>query len=166
MVPLRAQANLEPVHRYALSLAPVELSDCSAQALNLARGLGIFQQTRVVVLHVFDAAAAGMLNYAGVDHGKVDDYLVDSRIDAARNLIRFLDPLELQEVDYSTLVKEGLAPTTIVEVASEIRPDLVVIGTHARRGAARLLLGSVTEEILRRLQQDILVLPFRAVPLA
>ena len=155
-------ANLDPALPYAKSLAPVDLTDCSAQALETARRLGLLQRTKLIVMHVYDAAAAGMLNYAGVDKTSLDDYLVDTRTDAVRDLVRFLEPLQLDDVDYSTVVKEGAGPATdIIEAATELRPDLVVIGTHARRGAVRLLLSSVTEEVLRRLQRDILVVPVR-----
>lgn len=157
-------ANTDPALRYATCLAPVELSNCSAQALSVARRLGLLPLTRMVVLHVYDAEAAGMLTFAGVRQVNVDDYLVETRVKAVRELVRFLDPLDLRDIDYSTLVKEGTAPTAIIDVATNMRPDLVVIGTHGRRGAVRLLLSSVTEEVLRRLHQDILVVPVRDTP--
>ena len=154
-------ANIDPALRYATALAPVELSNVSVQALNVARNLGLLPRSRVSILHVYDAAAAGMLSYAGVRKTNVDDYLVEARVEAVRELVRFLKPIDLGDLDYSTIVKEGIAPAVIVDVASELRPDLVVIGTHGRQGAIRLLLGSVTEEVLRRLRQDILVVPVR-----
>ncbi|WP_047307511.1 universal stress protein [Rhodopseudomonas palustris] len=155
-------ANLDPALPYAKSLAPVELTDCSAQALETGRRLGLLQRTKLIVMHVYDAAAAGMLNYAGVDKTSLDDYLVDTRTNAVRDLVRFLEPLRLDDIDYSTVVREGVGlATDIIEAATELRPDLVVIGTHARRGAVRLLLSSVTEEVLRQLQRDILVVPVR-----
>lgn len=105
-------ANLDPALPYAKSLAPVDLTDCSAQALETARRLGLLQRTKLIVMHVYDAAAAGMLNYAGVDKTSLDDYLVDTRTDAVRDLVRFLEPLQLDDVDYSTVVKEGAGPAT------------------------------------------------------
>jgi universal stress protein E len=154
-------ANIDPALRYATSLAPVDLSDCSLQALKTGRRLGLLEHTRMVILHVYDAAAAGMLSYAGVHKGNVDDYLADARVEAVRDLVRFLKPLDLDDMDYATMVREGIAQAAIVDAAAELRPDLVLIGTHGRRGAVRLLLGSVTEEVLRRLNRDILVVPVR-----
>jgi nucleotide-binding universal stress UspA family protein len=40
-----------------------------------------------------------------------------------------------------------------------MKPDLLVIGTHGRSGIAKALLGSVTEEVLRSLDIDILAVP-------
>ncbi len=154
-------ANIDPALRYANCLAPVDLSKCSLQALRTGRRLGVLTNIRMVILHVYDAAAVGMLSYAGVGKGNVDDYLTDARVEAVRELTRFLGALDLDDVDYSTMVREGVAQAAIVDVAAELRPDLVVIGTHGRRGAVRLLLGSVTEEVLRRLNRDILIVPAR-----
>lgn len=154
-------ANIDPALRYANCLAPVDLSDCSLQALKTGRRLGLLTNLRMVILHVYDAAAVGMLSYAGVHKGNVNDYLADARIEAVRDLVRFLGPLDLGDVDYSTIVREGVAQAAIVDVAAELRPDLVVIGTHGRRGAVRLLLGSVTDEVLRRVNRDILIVPAR-----
>lgn len=44
-----------------------------------------------------------------------------------------------------------------------MHPDLLVVGTHGRSGVAKVLLGSVAEEILRSLEVDILAVPPAAV---
>jgi nucleotide-binding universal stress UspA family protein len=44
----------------------------------------------------------------------------------------------------------GSASDEILRVAEEIRADLIVLGTHGRKGLSRLLLGSVAEQVLRR----------------
>ena len=45
----------------------------------------------------------------------------------------------------------------ILEVAEAFQPDLIVIGSHGRSGLDHLLLGSVTERVLRRSTQPVLV---------
>ena len=44
----------------------------------------------------------------------------------------------------------------ISRAISELRPDLLVMGTHGRSGLLKVLIGSVTEEALRSLNVDIL----------
>ena len=78
--------------------ADIAAVDTLDQALETARRLGLLQRTKLIVMHVYDAAAAGMLNYAGVDKTSLDDYLVDTRTDAVRDLVRFLEPLQLDEL--------------------------------------------------------------------
>lgn len=49
------------------------------------------------------------------------------------------------------------AATAIVEYANEIHADLIVMGTHGRSGAARLLIGSVADQVLRTAPCPVLV---------
>ncbi|TAM60291.1 universal stress protein [bacterium] len=52
----------------------------------------------------------------------------------------------------------------ILDVARAQGVDLIIMGTHGRHGAARALLGSVTEEVLRRANVPVLILPPAAPP--
>jgi nucleotide-binding universal stress UspA family protein len=54
-------------------------------------------------------------------------------------------------------VAAGDPVAEIVRVATDIHADLVVMGTHGRRGIRRLVLGSVAEGVVRRAQCDVLV---------
>jgi nucleotide-binding universal stress UspA family protein len=49
----------------------------------------------------------------------------------------------------NALLRTGDARDEILHVAEEIRADLIVMSTHARRGVARALLGSVAEMVVR-----------------
>jgi nucleotide-binding universal stress UspA family protein len=48
-----------------------------------------------------------------------------------------------------TLLETGDARTQIEQVVAKVHADLIVMGTHGRRGFSRLLLGSVAEAIAR-----------------
>ena len=47
----------------------------------------------------------------------------------------------------------------ISKAVEQVKPDVLIIGTHGRTGIAKALLGSVTEEVLRSLDVDILAVP-------
>ncbi len=49
----------------------------------------------------------------------------------------------------SSLVLEGEAKTTILDEAADWRADLIVVGSHSRKGIGRFLLGSVAEAVAR-----------------
>jgi len=49
-----------------------------------------------------------------------------------------------------SLVKIGDARDCILEAATELDADMIVMGTHGRRGISRALLGSVAEDVVRR----------------
>jgi nucleotide-binding universal stress UspA family protein len=63
-----------------------------------------------------------------------------------------LDAVSVQEVRRRD-VSSGPA---ILDYADEADVDLIALGTHGRRGASRILLGSVAEEVVRRAQQPVL----------
>jgi nucleotide-binding universal stress UspA family protein len=58
------------------------------------------------------------------------------------------------------------AGEVILDYAAEIDADLIVMGTHGRRGAARLLLGSVAAEVVRRAKCPVMTLGHREDPKA
>lgn len=58
----------------------------------------------------------------------------------------------------------GLAGPQVVAVAADARPDLVVMGSHARRSAHRLLLGSTSAFVARQAPCSVLVLRQQALP--
>jgi len=65
------------------------------------------------------------------------------------------------DVETVTNVKEGVPHKTIMEYANEEEVDMIVMGTHGKTGLDRLLLGSVTEKIVRT--SEIPVLTVRMV---
>ena len=70
-------------------------------------------------------------------------------------------------VTIEALVREGNTATEILEQATGMKADLLVIGTHGRSGFERLLLGSVAEKVLRKASCPVMTVPRRlpdAVP--
>jgi nucleotide-binding universal stress UspA family protein len=58
-----------------------------------------------------------------------------------------------------TKMVEGLPATEIVQRAREIGADLIVIGTHGRRGIAHVVLGSVAERVVQHAPCPVLTVP-------
>lgn len=61
------------------------------------------------------------------------------------------------------VMRYGVAGDVIVQEAADWRADLVVIGSHGKGWVDRLLIGSVTEQLLNRLPTSLLVVPVYAV---
>jgi nucleotide-binding universal stress UspA family protein len=151
--------NAEPSHRYERGLVATDLSEHSGHALQVARELGVLPRTQVVVVHAFDVFAKGMLSYAGVSTEKIASHAKEMEVNARSELAGFIAALDVDPKPTSLRVKEGRAAGVIVAAADEAGADIVVVGTHGRTGIKKFLLGSVTEEVMWRLERDILVVP-------
>ncbi|WP_049996154.1 universal stress protein [Halococcus sediminicola] len=98
---------------------------------------------------------------AGVD-SLVDDQR-DALVEGATNNLRPLEDLATETaVPFESSIEHGIPHKAIFEYADEHDIDMVVMGTHGRTGLQRVLIGSVTERVVRT--SDIPVLTTRAVP--
>jgi nucleotide-binding universal stress UspA family protein len=66
---------------------------------------------------------------------------------------------ELQDAGFAvtTAIEEGAAKSAIIEAASKWPADLVIVGSHGRKGLARFLLGSVSEGVARYAPCSVLI---------
>jgi nucleotide-binding universal stress UspA family protein len=81
----------------------------------------------------------------------------DADLDA--ELARFLDVFTPRDIDVEPCVRRGDPAAEILLLAEQWQADLAVVGTHSRRGAARLLLGSVADVVIRGASCNVLVIP-------
>jgi nucleotide-binding universal stress UspA family protein len=151
--------NLQPAQQYRTMLAAVDLSEHSAAALRQATSLGLIGDGSVTILHAFLPYAKGMMIRSGLSQDSIDEYVRSERQLAMDELARFLVSNDLAVPGHSVRVVEGRSFDVIADSVKELRPDVLVMGTHGRSGIMRALLGSVTEEALRSLDVDILAVP-------
>lgn len=62
-------------------------------------------------------------------------------------------------VESGKVIREGVPFDTIVDEAAAWRADLIVVGSHGKKWVDRLLIGSVTEDLLNNLPCAVLVVP-------
>jgi nucleotide-binding universal stress UspA family protein len=67
------------------------------------------------------------------------------------------ESLKLLDITADTMVPQGPAGTALIEIASERKADLIVVGTVGRTGLRRALLGSVAESVARGAPCSVLV---------
>lgn len=136
-------------------LHPTDFSEHSDYALRLACALARDHGARLVLLHV---AAPPTAVYGG-------DILIPAPPDSHDEERQRLDRLQVPDtVPTERRLVEGDAATQILAVAERTGSDLVVMGTHGRTGLARLLMGSVAEQIVRKAPCPVLTVktPFPA----
>jgi nucleotide-binding universal stress UspA family protein len=144
-----------PADRPSRVLVPLDGSPLSAAVLTVIARLRPFRCGVVELLHVFEKHASGLnlppsLRAADAQRAAARHYLEGV---AAR--------LTGKGFEVEPVVLEGPAAPTIAQRVVDGGADLVAMTTHGRSGVARLLLGSVAEQVLRT--ADVPVLLWRAV---
>lgn len=130
-------------------LVPVDDSERSDEAF--AYALREYGKERITAIHVIDPH----LFYTSVgiegEWPSADDRFRESIEDAAD---QFLESKREQAatsgVDIETVLSIGPIANSIVDYAEEHDIDHIVMGSHGRSGASRILLGSVAERVTRR----------------
>ncbi|MHB1213507.1 MAG: universal stress protein [Thiobacillus sp.] len=146
---------------YTRILVAIDGSAHSTHALQHAAGLAKGLSASVRILHVVDI---GLLPY-GPELSIDIDALLEARYVAAEKILAAARDsvkasgleVEARLLDTATPVQHVAA--AIVEAASDWPADLLVLGTHGRRGVERWLLGSVAEGVARRSTVPVLLVP-------
>jgi len=143
---------------YRRILVPIDSSPTAALGLREAIRLAKEQNAALRVVHVVDKTAIIGVAEAGMNPRPVLAKLARSGravLDAARRSAKKLG------VEADTVLREPLTKRVADEVLSEAkkwRADLIVMGTHGRRGLRRLVLGSDAEQIVRLADVPVLLL--------
>jgi nucleotide-binding universal stress UspA family protein len=144
---------------YRRILVPVDGSATSKVGLRHALGLAKDQRARVRVLNVLDemALVPMMEGYPAADMTKLIDSMKASGQKALDEAV-VLGRKAGIDADVAMIEARGRAVShAILEDAKKFRADLIVMGTHGRRGLNRLLLGSDAERVLREAPVPVLL---------
>jgi nucleotide-binding universal stress UspA family protein len=144
---------------YHRIVAAIDLSDASARAIKAAEALHLFDRAEVTLLHAFLAPAQGKMFVSNASKEQMEAYVDDERTQAAVELAAFMVTHGLGAGRWRRRLAEGGPFEVIERVVADEEPDLLITGTHGRSGLLKVLIGSVAEEILRRLDVDILAVP-------
>jgi nucleotide-binding universal stress UspA family protein len=124
-------------------LVTTDFSPVSTRAVEVACELACDLGARLTVLHVCEVpgySETGPIAY---------DLVTPVVAGAQARLDELLAPARRRCPTASGLVKVGAASDAVLSVAGEIGADLVVLGTHGRRGIRHAVLGSVAERVVR-----------------
>jgi nucleotide-binding universal stress UspA family protein len=137
--------------RWQTLLVPHDYSPCADRALAMAADLARLHQARIVLLHVTHLppglTADAQISDSNGNMIRVDTY---SAAAAQRELEGRAAPLRQSGLTVDVVNAMGNVADEIVEMAGVEKADLIVMGTHGRTGLAHVLLGSMTEKVLRQ----------------
>ena len=131
-----------------LILCPIDFSEFSARAYDHAVSLAEHYRAKLVALHIVELSQHPSLDFA-VSLEKYDAYRKDLREYAQRQLQEFVKNHSYDRIHPELVVLDGAASDSILSFSQTQKTDLIVMGTHGRRGYDRLMLGSVTDRVMR-----------------
>ncbi len=126
-------------------LVATDFSPDSARAVELAKQLATSFGAKLTLAHVCQLPAYAFFD--GSMYAPTPELVGDIRRDAKRELAAAR--ASLGEMKAETVLLEGEPAAELVRYAQSHGIDLVLMGTHGRRGVRRLVLGSVAERVVR-----------------
>jgi nucleotide-binding universal stress UspA family protein len=139
----------EPGGLFENIVAPVDFSKCSRKSLAHAAGLAREADASLTVVHADSVAA----DTQSVPMSAAPEAVPVEEIQEKRSeqFEKFLEEAHLEGLDWESRQQVGSPLDVISDTVEEIGADLVVMGTHGRRGLERLFLGSTATKVLRRM---------------
>ena len=132
-----------------LILCPVDFSEVSASAYRHAISLAEHYRPKLLVQHVVELWRHPTAGFAA--SVKLYDDFCQSLCEKGKKLLQeFVKNNTHGEIQPELAVHDGTASDSILSFALARKADVIVMGTHGRRGYDRLMLGSVTDRVMRR----------------
>lgn len=134
-------------------LAATDFSPASQPALDEAQRLARECGATLTILHAYQVPALASVPEAppGVYPPSLyDDFARAVKASEASRLQSAVARARAGGIDARGLLREGLPDEEILAAAESEKADLLVLGTHGRRGPSRLLMGSVAARVVSR----------------
>ena len=137
-------------------LYPTDFSEVSKKAINYIKQLKEAGTQEVVVLHVLnEKGIEAMALYAS---GSFDELLQRVEKEAADEMKEIEADLKESSLKVKLRIEIGIPLTDILKVEEEEGVSAIVIGSHGKSNVKEMLLGSVSEKVIRKSKNPILVI--------
>ena len=142
-------------------LCPVDFSDASRHAVEHAIVIAGWYKSRITALHVHNPIVLPIasLELAGYREASEPDAGGFKQLQA--DLAAFVQSATAAGIGVDARIESGPPAVQILDCAAALPADLIVIGTHGVGGFEHLILGSVTEKVLRKAACPVLTVPPR-----
>lgn len=125
-------------------LLPTDFEPATAGALDVAVGLAKTFGAKLTLLHVWEIPI-----YPYMEFMLNSEMIASVEARAAKRLETVLESIKKEVPSADSLLKTGLPWTGVLDAIGDTKADLVVMGTHGRRGVSHVVLGSVAEKVVR-----------------
>ena len=152
------RVNTFPIRRI---LCPVDFSAPATRAFQHAIALATWCGAEVTVLHVHAVrAAAGSAPPGVLDFLRPAPLTYAEQVQLKAALRAFVSAENRSSIFVDWVIDEASdVPGAIAAHGDDINADVIVLGTHGYAGFRRFVLGSVTEQVLRRARRAVLAVP-------
>jgi len=137
-------------------LYPTDFSDVSKKALDYIKQLKDAGAKEIIVLHVIDERKIEAI----VLYGTGESYVVIDRIEEeARKEVSAMEK-ELKESGFEVKarIETGIPLREILRIEEEEGVSVIIIGSHGKSNIEEMLLGSVSEKVVRKSKNPVLVI--------
>ncbi|HHP7231283.1 MAG TPA: universal stress protein [Xenococcaceae cyanobacterium] len=138
-------------------LAAIDFSDITDQVITTAAKIAQSFSSKLWLVHV----AAPEPDFVGYDTGPASER--DWRAKVLRQEHRYIQEkaleLEASNIDVTPLLIQGVTVESIINKASQLNADLIVIGSHGHSALYKTLVGSISEGIIRQASCPIVIVP-------
>ena len=128
-------------------LCPTDFSEFSDVAFRYAISLAQHYRARLLVQHVIELWRHPEIDFAPAHY--YEEFRGRLLRNSEEELQKFAKIQADDETQLERVVRQGIAADSILALA-EHKVNLIVMGTHGRRGFDRVMVGSVTERVLRK----------------
>ncbi|MEY2396270.1 MAG: hypothetical protein QOF94_2615 [Acidobacteriaceae bacterium] len=135
-------------------LCPTDFSEFSDMAFRYALSLAHHSRAKLFVQHVVELWRHPEAAFAPAHY--YEEFLGHLLHNGEEELRKFVKSNADNGIQPERVVGQGVAADSILALAEAQKVDLIVMGTHGRRGFDRLMVGSVTERVLRKASYPVL----------
>lgn len=135
-------------------LIPIDGSEYSMHAVEY--GISIAKthpDVQIMIVHVIDEVVLDKLTKIN----ERENFERELKNDGQRHVSYAVGIAEKEGVKTTSLIAKGRPFEQIVHLAKDLNMDLIVMGTYGRRGAERILIGSVAERVIEYAHCPVLV---------
>ena len=135
-------------------LCPVDFSEFSVNAFEYAESLAWHYKARLLLQHVLYSLKP--IDWWSIYPDSYEEICRKRRTDVEQKLKEFAKQHMRTQLQPQWFAQDGSTTDLILALAEAQAVNLIVMGTHGLRGVDRLMLGSVTERVLRRARCPVL----------
>jgi nucleotide-binding universal stress UspA family protein len=138
----QARANMDLPK---IILVPTDFSSYAQEALDYALKLAKKLDARVYIMHAYLMPVAGWEGAWAFPGDMISQLETESRAKLDTTVKKACETLPgTSATFYSGDPRDG-----VIKAAKDLKADLIIMGTHGRRGLSRAIMGSVTETVIR-----------------